>query len=287
MGTRKGARRCRQNTSFPATTATTLRRRETSGTAAAAVVTAQAGARDRATVMRHLGELLAAKPEPDREPFAGPAEDARAAVDRAREALDAADAAAARSRRVVDRLGQETALWAAEDRFAGVKPPVRDRFRASDAVEDLLTGAERLADDLDLLAVNLRGRLEELEEHKGVVVTAMVGMVRQALKSLQRAQALSELPESLGEWAGQRFLDVGPRASVETADAVLRERCSRLVDTLTSPAPDGRSVPVPRGHELLWQATSAVVGEGNWKARVLKPSTTFALKQISIKQIQK
>ncbi|OJY39814.1 hypothetical protein [Pseudonocardia sp. 73-21] len=258
------------------------RRREESAAAAAAVVAAQAGARDRATAMRHLGELLAAKPEPDREPFTGPAEDARAAVDRAREALDAATAAAARSRRAVDKLGQETALWAAEDRFAGVKPPVRDRFRASDAAEDLLAGAERLADDLDLLAVNLRGRLDELEEHKGVVVTAMVGMVRQALKSLQRAQALSELPESLGEWAGQRFLDVGPRASVETADAVLRERCSRLVDTLTA-----RGVPVPRGHELLWQATSAVVGEGNWKAKVLKPSTTFALERVSVERMRK
>ncbi len=259
-----------------------LRCHEGSAAAAAAVVAAQAGARDRATAMRHLGELLPAKPEPDRDPFTGPAEDARAAVDRTREALDAATAAAARSRRAVDKLGQETALWAAEDRFAGVKPPVRDRFRASDAAEDLLSGAERLADDLDLLAVNLRGRLDELEEHKGVVVTAMVGMVRQALKSLQRAQALSELPDSLGEWAGQRFLDVGPRSSVETADAVLRERCSRLVDTLTA-----RGVPVPRGHELLWQATSAVVGEGNWKAKVLKPSTTFALERVSVERMRK
>jgi hypothetical protein len=161
-----------------------------------------------------------------------------------------------------------------------VKPPVRDRFRTPG--EDLLDEAERLAGDLDLLAANLRGRLEDLDEHKGVVVTAMVGMVRQALKSLQRAQALSELPASLGEWAGQRFLDVGPRAAVQTSDAVLRERCARLVDGLAT-----RGVPVPRGHELLWQATSAVVGEGNWKARVLKPSTTFAVDRVSVERMRK
>jgi hypothetical protein len=133
-----------------------------------------------------------------------------------------------------------------------------------------------------LFATNLRGRLEELEEHKSVVVTAMTGMVRQALKSLARAQSLSELPENLGAWAGHRFLDVGPRSAVETADAVVRDRCARLVDALTA-----RGAEVPRGQELLWQATNAVVGDGNWRARVLKPSTALALERVSVERMRK
>ncbi|HET9896899.1 MAG TPA: hypothetical protein VFQ44_18350 [Streptosporangiaceae bacterium] len=62
----------------------------------------------------------------------------------------------------------------------------------------------------------------------------------------------------------------------------MRDRCSRLVDTLTA-----RGVEVPRGLDLLWQATSAVVGDGNWKARVLKPSTTFALDRVSVEKMRK
>ena len=100
--------------------------------------------------------------------------------------------------------------------------------------------------------------------------------------TIGRAQSLSELPESLGSWAGQRFLEVGPRASVDTSDVIVRDRCSRLVDALTA-----RGVEVPRDLDLLWQATSAVVGDGNWKAKVLKPSTTFALDRTSVEMMRK
>ena len=48
-----------------------------------------------------------------------------------------------------------------------------------------------------------------------------------------------------------------------------------------------RGVEVPRGLDLLWQATSAVVGDGNWKARVLKPSTTFARDQVPVEKMRK
>ncbi|MFC4943752.1 hypothetical protein [Pseudonocardia sp. GCM10023141] len=256
--------------------------------AVAAAAAEQAVSRERATGLRHLVELItlpeqASGSAPVTAPaFTGTVEEARAALDATRSAWDTASTDARRSLRAVEKLAQELALWAAADRFAGVKPAVRDRFRTDDVGRDLLPDAERLADDLDLFAVQLRQRLEELEEHKSVVVTAMVGMVRQALKSLSRAQSLSELPESLGEWAGQKFLEVGPRAMVETADAVLRDRCARLVDSLTT-----RGTPVPRGQELLWQATSAVVGEGNWKAKVLKPSTTFAVERVSVERMRK
>jgi hypothetical protein len=259
------------------------RRHEEAVAAAQAAADEQRAARERAGELRHLLDLLdVADPEPGAERFDGSVADARTAVEEARTALAAARTEEQRSRRALERLGQELALWAAADRFAGVKDAVRDRFRTGDVAQDVLPDAEQLAADLDLFAANLRQRIDELEEHKGVVVTAMVGMVRQALKSLSRAQSLSELPESLGEWAGQRFLEVGPRSVVETADAVVRDRCARLVDALTT-----RGGPVPRGHDLLWQATNAVVGEGNWKARVLKPSTTFAVERVSVERMRK
>ena len=245
----------------------------------------RAEARERVTGLAHQGELLGvvdvggaggAGEEP------GSVDEARAAVGAIREQLDATGAAARRARAAVEKVAREIVVWASAERFAEVKPAVRDRFRVTDVAGEIGPVAEDLAGELDLFATNLRGRLEELEEHKSVVVTAMTGMVRQALKSLARAQSLSELPENLGAWAGHRFLDVGPRSAVETADAVVRDRCARLVDVLTA-----RGSEVPRGQELLWQATNAVVGDGNWRARVLKPSTALALERVSVERMRK
>ncbi|WP_433502276.1 hypothetical protein ACQP04_21095 [Pseudonocardia halophobica] len=265
----------------------------------------RAEARERASELGHQGQLLGVEPPSDEGADEGdaipggvvsdgvisggvisdgaiPVDEATAEVTAVRDRLDAAGAAVRRGRGAVEKVAREIVLWSAADRFSAVKAAVRDRFRVSDVAGELGPEAEDLAGELETYAANLRGRLEELEEHKSVVVTAMTGMVRQALKSLARAQSLSELPENLGPWAGHRFLDVGPRSAVETADVVVRDRCSRLVDLLTS-----RGAEVPRGQELLWQATNAVVGDGNWRARVLKPSTALALERVPVERMRK
>lgn len=215
-------------------------------------------------------------------PYAGTLDEARIAVDALRSDLSGARSLEDETSKALTRISTKLALWANEPRFLEVKQEVRSRFLITDAADELGPGAAALSEDLVVYAENLRARLAELEEHKGVLVTAMTGMVRQALKTLARAQSLSQLPVSLGPWAGQRFLEVAPRASVNTSDEIVRDRCSRLVDTLTA-----RGVEVPRGLDLLWQATSAVVGDGNWKARVLKPSTTFALDRVSVEKMRK
>ncbi|MCW0212166.1 MAG: hypothetical protein OJJ54_02320 [Pseudonocardia sp.] len=243
-----------------------------------------AEARERHTGLAHQAELLGVAPgeQADGAPDPGGVEDVRVAVAAIRGRIDAVAADARRARALVEKVAREIVVWASAERFAEVNPTVRDRFRVTDVAGELGPEAGALSGELELFAANLRGRLEELEEHKSVVVTAMTGMVRQALKSLARAQSLSELPESLGAWAGHRFLDVGPRSAVETADAVVRDRCARLVDALTA-----RGAEVPRGQELLWQATNAVVGDGNWRARVLKPSTALALERVSVERMRK
>ncbi|MCF7549781.1 hypothetical protein [Pseudonocardia sp. WMMC193] len=247
----------------------------------------RAEARERVTGLAHQGELLGVAPAADVPAAPEPAEpltvaDAREAVVALRERLDATAAAVRRARAALEKGAREIVVWASVERFAQVKPAIRDRFRVPDVAGEIGPVAADLAAELELFAENVRMRLEELEEHKSVVVTAMTGMVRQALRSLARAQSLSELPENLGPWAGHRFLDVGPRSAVETADAVVRDRCARLVDVLTA-----RGAEVPRGQELLWQATNAVVGDGNWRARVLKPSTALALERVSVERMRK
>ncbi|GAA4553365.1 hypothetical protein [Pseudonocardia xishanensis] len=240
----------------------------------------RAEAHERARDLAHQGQLLGIEPaEAAGDITVAEATEEVAAV---RERVEATAAAVRRGRAALEKVAREIVVWSTSDRFAEVKPAVRDRFRVEDVAGELAGGAAALASDLEKFAVNLRGELEDLEKHKSVVVTAMTGMVRQALRSLARAQSLSELPENLGAWAGHRFLDVGPRAAVETADAVVRDRCARLVDVLTS-----RGAEVPRGQELLWQATNAVVGDGNWRARVLKPSTALAVERVSVERMRK
>jgi hypothetical protein len=240
----------------------------------------------RAEAMRTQAMLLGSTRDetvgPEVVPYAGLPDDASISVDALRSDLSGAQSLMDETSKTLGQISTKLALWANEARFLGVKQEVRSRFLITDAADELGPDAEALSEDLVVYAANLRGRLTELEEHKAVLVTAMTGMVRQGLRTIARAQSLSQLPASLGPWAGQRFLDVAPRASVSTSDEIMRDRCSRLVDTLTA-----RGVEVPRGFDLLWQATSAVVGEGNWKARVLKPSTTFALDQVSVEKMRK
>jgi len=240
----------------------------------------------RAEAMRTQAMLLGSTrdetADPAVVPYAGTPDDARIAVDALRSDLSGAHSLKDETSKALGQISTKLALWANEARFLEVKQEVRSRFLITDAADELGPDAEALSEDLIVYAENLRGRLAELEEHKAVLVTAMTGMVRQALRTLTRAQSLSQLPASLGPWAGQRFLEVAPRASVNTSDEIVRDRCSRLVDMLTA-----RGVEVPRGIDLLWQAASAVVGDGNWKTRVLKPSTTFALDQVSVEKMRK
>ena len=245
----------------------------------------QAESAARAESLRTLVLLVADRDEPaaaPAAPFLGTIGEAQQAADNRRARLRQTSEAETGRARALQEISNELVVWANDDRFLTVKPDVRGRFRVTDAAAELGPGAATLAEDLGVYAANLRGRLDDLEEDKKVVVTEMTGMVRQALKTLGRAQTMSQLPDTIEQWKGQRFLEVGPRASVDTSEAIVADRCSRLVDVITS-----RGVEVPGGLELLWQATSAVVGEGNWKARVIKPSTTFATDKVSVEKMRK
>ncbi|MFI5841712.1 hypothetical protein ACIA8K_18580 [Catenuloplanes sp. NPDC051500] len=204
-------------------------------------------------------------------PFAGEVFEADREVRAARRALTEAEQARTAAAGALTAGGHRLGRWAAQERFAVVSPEVRDRFRTENTVDELAPHAEALAARLTDYREGLRGELSAIDKDKHLVVTALCAEVREALKTLQRAQNHAQLPSGLGEQlSNRRFLDVGPRASVDTGDAVLRSRVERLVDKLVE-----RKDPIPDGMTLAWEATSAAVGKGNFVARVLKPSTTL------------
>jgi hypothetical protein len=200
--------------------------------------------------------------------FDGDADAAREAAKAARKALQAADKAVSTARGQLTTEGHRIDRWAGEDRFAAVSPEVRDRFRSDHSAVVLAAEAERLAEQLGLYRHTLAGELEAVDKDKHLVVTALCAEVREGLKTLQRAQHHAQLPPGLADHLrNRRFLEVGPRSSVDTSDGTVRSRVERLVEKLVD-----RKEVIPDGLTLVWEATSAVVGRGNFTARVLKPS---------------
>ncbi|MDG6109794.1 hypothetical protein PQF33_47625 [Dactylosporangium aurantiacum] len=207
--------------------------------------------------------------EVDAAPFDGDVDAAREAGRAARRAAQAAEKAVTAARNQLAAEVHRVDRWAGEERFAAVTAEVRDRFRGEHTADLPAEAARGLAGELRTYRHALAGELEAVDKDKHLVVTALCAEVREGLKTLQRAQHHAQLPPGLAEHLrNRRFLDVGPRSTVDTTDATLRSRVERLVERLVA-----RQETIPDGLSLVWEATTAVVGRGNFTARVLKPST--------------
>ncbi|WP_433082442.1 hypothetical protein ACQP1P_01770 [Dactylosporangium sp. CA-052675] len=243
------------------------REEQSSRDRAAAAESEAASARRRADDFQQLVTDLTEDTEPtESAPFAGDVDAARESARGARRALQAADRAVTAARNRLNAEAHRVDRWASEERFATVSPEVRERFQLGRLDFD---GTELLGEQLSTYRHGLAGELDAVEKDKHLVVTALCAEVREGLKTLQRAQHHAQLPAGLADHLrNRRFLDVGPRSSVDTSDATLRSRVERLVDKLVA----GKD-PIPDGLTLAWEAIAAVVGRGNFVARVLKPST--------------
>ncbi|WP_433612684.1 hypothetical protein ACQP2P_02010 [Dactylosporangium sp. CA-139114] len=243
------------------------REEQSSRDRAAGAESEAAAARRRADDFQQLVTDLTEDTEPTASaPFAGDVDTARESARGARRALQAADRAVTAARNRLNAEAHRVDRWASEERFATVSPEVRERFQLGRLDFD---ATELLGEQLSTYRHGLAGELDAVEKDKHLVVTALCAEVREGLKTLQRAQHHAQLPAGLADHLrNRRFLDVGPRSSVDTSDATLRSRVERLVDKLVA----GKD-PIPDGLTLAWEAIAAVVGRGNFVARVLKPST--------------
>ncbi|MFF5230305.1 hypothetical protein [Dactylosporangium sp. NPDC000521] len=206
--------------------------------------------------------------------YAGTITDAMAEADTARKELGKADRGVTGARSTVTERGFAISRWAGQSRFEKVAAEVKDRFMGGEHTSGLAEEADQLIDDISLYRANLQGQLDEVEYDKSIVVTALCGEARDALKMLQRAQSQAQLPPGIGEHLNnRRFLEVGPKRGADTTPAVIRSRISALVDGLVQKEAKTQL----DGKTLTWQAVSAAVGgPGNFIARVLKPSTNLA-----------
>jgi hypothetical protein len=189
------------------------------------------------------------------------------------------------ARTAVTNRGNTISRWANEARFATVSAEVKDRFIGGEHTSGLAEEAEYLTNEITIYRANLQGQIDEVEQDKQIVVSALCEEARSALKILQRAQTQAQLPPGLGEHLkNRRFLDIRPKSNVDTTPIVMRSRISTLVDGLVQ----SEAKTQPDGKTLTWQAVSAAVGgPGNFIARVLKPSTNLADERESVERMGK
>ena len=177
-------------------------------------------------------------------------------------------------RRTASRLSQ----YANEPRFDAINSPVQHQIRKTE-----LDGLPGYAADWETaLRPRLRSLTDDLaqiDRHRSQIITRLRGMVEAALATLRSAERLSVLPDSLGDWAGQKFLRI---AFADPDQASLDERLGAVVDEAAAlPARGDQSGSKRDGFTLLLKGVRAALPRGV-KVDMLKPDAAMRLDRIRI-----
>lgn len=134
---------------------------------------------------------------------------------------------------------------------------------------------------LDDLAPRLRtvnDDLNQVERHRGNLVIRLQGLVDQALRTLTRAQRMSKLPPSLGDWSGEEFLRIR-FASLE--GEALTQRLGEVIDE-TAVGKDAAGKLVSQdGFSILFRGIVGAVPQG-FRADMLKPDSVLRNERVPI-----
>lgn len=152
---------------------------------------------------------------------------------------------------------------AADERFATLKNQARDRLRADGA--ELAADATKFVDEFEKAREVLDAAIGELDDHRRILITNLIGLGEDAAQVLRQAARASVLPETLGAWGGRSYLRVD--FHVPDGDADKQARIAPLIDRLMDAAN------VPKALDLVQQAIFELAGGRHdaFKVTVLKP----------------
>ncbi|MEU7048437.1 hypothetical protein [Streptomyces eurythermus] len=189
-----------------------------------------------------------------------------------------AQRAAAEAETVERTLADRLAAHAADSRFEELQTPSR-RVMLSTARDEVPARAGTWAADLRPRLRTLEIDLDSIGRHRKQIVLQFVQQVRDALRTLKRAQRLSQLPEGLGSWSGQQFLQIG---FPEVTDEVLAELLGRVVDEA---AVEGQARRGNRNaRQLVLKGIEAAVAPKGFHVTVLKPDIGLAVERVRVAQ---
>lgn len=248
------------------------------------LVQEQTDARQTARAFKILVDLFGEPSKEQAELLAtGPAYEGDAAAARERHDLflaehNKAQRAAAEAEMVERTLADHLAAHAADSRFEELQSPSR-RIMLSTARDELPVRAGTWAADLRPRLRTLEIDLDSIGRHRKQIVLQFGQQVRDALRTLKRAQRLSQLPENLGSWSGQQFLQIG---FPEVTDEVLAELVGRVVDDA---AVEGQARRGNRdARQLVLKGVEAAVAPKGFRVTVLKPDIGLAVQRVRVAQ---
>ncbi|MBD0739412.1 hypothetical protein [Streptomyces sp. CBMA29] len=189
-------------------------------------------------------------------------------------AQQAVTAAEADERACADRL----AAHAGDIRFEELQSPGR-RIMIMTERALLPARAAAWADDLRPRLRTLEIDLESIGRHREQIVRQLAQQVREALRTLKRAQRLSRLPEGLGNWSGQQFLQIG---FADITDEVMHDRLGQVIDDAASEAQDKQSRRDAR--QLVLRGVEAAAAPKGFQVTVLKPDAVLAVQRVRVAQ---
>ena len=140
---------------------------------------------------------------------------------------------------------------------------IADRLTGDDAAV-VAADAAKLERELKRRAATIRTDLDQVAQHRQLLVDQLSGLAKDALKLLAAIRNRSRMPDNLEGWSGRRFLDIR-HDPLPDDPAALADRIGRVVDHLIE------QQSTPDGHQLLYRVTRAAVGDTPFKVHIIKP----------------
>jgi hypothetical protein len=159
--------------------------------------------------------------------------------------------------------------------------------------------AEHAADDVDDLVpfrTQLAADLASIEADLARVVGDLRVPVQRAIKQLRRLPSYTVLPDGLGDWTGQAFLQIDARWP--DRDDIYDEALARVIDTVVTPHPasgdtgpgvSGKSAKLAPigGLDLVRRGVREAVGHRSFRVTILQPDSTVRLDRVPIRTLAK
>ncbi|RBQ14480.1 hypothetical protein DP939_40125 [Spongiactinospora rosea] len=238
---------------------------------------AEATAREMAVVQRSLAsDVRKLDLPPVSGPFAGTADEAQQAADKATEAYSKASDHLRDVDRAVDDAVMDFRETANQNRFGKLKAPIYKQVTEIDKAS-LTARAGEWAAELTGRAASLTTDLEDSDRHRKLLIDQLKHHTSEALALLEKAERLSRLPESAGVWAGRRILKIG-FAKPEPQTLVVR-----IAEALDENA---RIQPSQAGRDLVLRCVGAAVPR-DFKVEILKPDAAGRAEYASISEMGK
>ncbi|MFC8717709.1 hypothetical protein [Kitasatospora sp. NPDC057198] len=232
-------------------------------------------------------EFAAAEPAEliDAQPFEGDLEVARSRHRTAREIYDEAKRRAATAQDAERKQADSLARHAGQQRFLLLGTASHQIMLNTDRGE--LPGfAAEWASAMTRRLRSLTDDLSKIDRHRTQIVNQFAQQVSEALQILKRAQRFSRLPKGLGDWSGEKFLQIRFK---EPEEAVLRDRMGEIVDDLAQETvkalESGRELRRSGNSMILRGVASAAAPEG-FTVSILKPDAVLRTERVPVSEIR-